>query len=101
MSSNNWKYVIGTGKFYCSDKCLGAAYYRCFMFFTILSIVGLPSCIIAYFILPVGEFRDFSLYLFYMSIVGIVGGLAYTWESKKMRAQAAKNSKSMKTSASE
>jgi hypothetical protein len=99
--SKNWKYVIGTGRFYCSYNCLEAAYFRCYLSIAILSIVGLPSCLIAYFLLPIGDIRDFSLYLFYVSIVGIVGGLAYAWESKKIRSQVAKNSKSTKASVPE
>jgi hypothetical protein len=99
--SKTWRHVIATGKFYCSDDCRNAAYYQCFISMAILSIIGLPSSIIAYLLLPTGDFRDFMLYLFYISIVGIVAGLAYTVESKKVRLQLSKNSKSMKISETE
>jgi hypothetical protein len=90
--------VIATGKFYCSDDCRNAAYYHFYFAIAILCLISLPTSIIVYFQSPVGELRDFMMWVFYMSIIGAIGGIAYTWESKRIRMRVSKNSKSLKTS---
>lgn len=94
-SSDHWKYVIATGKFYCSDGCLKAAYYRLFRFIWVASIICIPLSIFAYFSLESGAFKELALYLFYVFLVGVIGGLAYFIESKMAQSRISKNSESV------
>jgi hypothetical protein len=97
-SSENWKYVIATGKFYCSDGCFAAAYNRFFLFVWGVSIVGLPLSLIAYFSLDIENYKGAALYLFCLLLVCAIGGLAYFIESKKTQPQVSKGSKRMQGS---
>ncbi|MBN2229253.1 MAG: hypothetical protein JW779_06625 [Candidatus Thorarchaeota archaeon] len=93
-TSHNWKYVIGTGKSYCSDNCCDAAYYRFYVLMLIVSVIGFPTSIIAYFTLNLEEYRQFAEFLFYAFAIGLVAGICYTYESRKVRSQVSKNSRS-------